>query len=253
MSSSKVNVTELTRKATKSGQKSDHLISEMAMLIVNQQLPVGSLLASENELSKHYNMSRPHVRQALQRLAAGGLLETRHGLGSYINPSEAWNLFDPILINAFIQSGNLAGISKELVELRKMVEVECSGLAAQRITTTDLEKLKRALDQMDATLDNPEAIAQEDIRFHNIIIAASRNRFFQGIMTFLEQPLSRSRLLTMQTGGKQGRLRAQAHHKAIYNAIASKNATEAEQAMRIHIQQLEEDITKALASIKTDS
>jgi DNA-binding FadR family transcriptional regulator len=234
----------LTRKPTKT-IKADRLSTEMSQQIVDGQLLAGTVLASEKQLGSSYGMSRPHVRQALQRLAAAGLIATRHGLGSYVNTKDCWNLFDPLLLEAFVASGNLAAIAVELVELRKMVEVECTKLAAERITPLELQELKKYLEQMDATLDDPAGIAQADIQFHNVIIAASRNRFLQGIMSYLHEPLSKARLLTMQAGQREGRLRALNHHKAIFKALAKHDVSLAQKGMLVHMRQLEEDMEKA--------
>lgn len=237
------------RKSVKQGVKADVLVADMAQRIVDGQLAPSSLLASENELSQQYSMSRPHVRQALQRLAAAGLIETRHGLGSCVNPKRAWNLFDPMLLHAFVQSGNLAAIATELVELRRMVEVECCRLAAGNIRRDELHDLEMWLTRMEAALDNSEVMAQADVRFHDVIIAASRNRFLQGIMSYLAELLTQVRTLTMQTGGLTGRRRAQTHHQMIYDVLVAGDANAAEDAMRAHMKQLEEDMTQALLVI----
>jgi GntR family transcriptional regulator, transcriptional repressor for pyruvate dehydrogenase complex len=229
--------------------KTVQLSKSIAQRIVDGQFPAGTLLASENELSSAYAMSRPQVRQALQRLAATGLIETKHGLGSYINPKERWNLFDSLLLNAFMQSNNLAAIADELIELRKMVELECSRLAATRITQTELSTLKQWLDQMDTTISNAEAISQADIFFHDTIIRASHNRFLQGIMSYLHDCLARARLLAMKTTTRDERLRIQRQHKAIYTALARHDAEAAQEAMQAHMTQHEKDMKNALLSL----
>jgi GntR family transcriptional regulator, transcriptional repressor for pyruvate dehydrogenase complex len=106
---------------------------------------------------------------------------------------------------------------------------------------------------MDATLDDAKAIAEADIRFHDVIIRASRNRFLQGIMNYLHEPLSRARFLTMQTGGRKGRLRAQRHHRAIFEALAARDSTLVQERMQNHMKQLEEDMEKAFTFISLSS
>ena len=247
--SSNKEATAFTRKPHKPALKSELLSTELAERIVAGQLSAGTLLASENELGTMYSISRPHVRQGLQRLASAGLIETRHGLGSYVNHKERWNLFDPLLLNAFINSGNLAAISTELVELRKMVEIECAGLAATRLSDTELKELAGFLKRMDLTLDDATKMAKMDIMFHNVIVRAGRNRFLQGIMVYLDEPLSRARLLTMQAGELKGRTRAQSHHQAIFLALQNRDAEAAREAMEIHMRQLEADMKQALVLI----
>ena len=246
MSSSSPTSSSFVRKTVKHVVKSDRLSTDMAQQIVDGQLQIGTLLASETQLSSSYGISRPHVRQALQRLAAAGLISTRHGLGSYVNTKEQWNLFDPMLLEVFVQSGNLMAIASELVELRKIVEVECSRLAAQRITASEMQELKKWLERMDATLDDAAAIAEADLCFHAVIISASHNRFLQGIMSYLHAPLSKARFLTMQAGQRKGRLRAQRHHRLIFEALAQRNSGLAQTRMQSHMKQLEKDMENAL-------
>lgn len=241
--------TSLTRKhEIRELPKSEAAAAQLAQLIVNGELAVSSCLASENELSAHYEISRPNIRQALQRLAAAGLVETRHGVGTFVTASERWNLFDPLILNAFMQSNNLAAVAQELVELRVMVEVECAGLAAERISVGDLKNLELSLRRMEIATDDIERMTHTDLTFHNIIISASHNRFFQGIMSYLAEPLSRARFLTMQAGGHEGRERAQRAHRDIYNALAAQEVAGARAAMFAHMQQLGEDMRTALAT-----
>lgn len=237
---------KLTRRDAKSSSKAEQLAQEIAKHIVANQLAEGSLLASENELSSTYDMSRPQTRQALQRLAAAGLIETRHGLGSQVNPKHRWNLFDPILLDAFIQSNNLIAIADELIELRKMVELQCSRLAAQRMSSLELGELDQWLKRMDYHLNDTEAITEADILFHKTIVNASRNRFLQGILSYLHPVLEKARLLAFETVERQGRLEIQKQHKAIFDAIATGDAERAESAMREHMKQHEKDMRNAL-------
>lgn len=229
--------------------KADTTAIHLAQQVVGGELAIGVCLASENELSAHYQVSRPNVRQALQRLAAAGLVETRHGIGTFVSASERWNLFDPLILESFVQSSNLAGIAQELIELRVMVEVECVGMAAERISTGELKQLELWLKRMEAALDDIERVTHADIMFHNIIISASHNRFLQGIMNYLTALLSRARFLTMEAGGHEGRERAQQSHREIHKALAAKDKAAARAAMSRHMQQLEEDMQTALAAL----
>lgn len=226
--------------------KADEVARELAQLCVDGQLPAGTLLASENKLSRLYGVSRPNIRRALHRLVTAGLVETRHGVGSFVGPKEKWNLFDPMLLQALMRNNSLSAIAEELVELRKMVEVESAGLAATRISTSELRQLERWLGRMKAALNQVELVTESDLAFHEIIVSASRNRFLQGIMSYLQEPLERARYLTMETGGSEGRMRAYRSHQAIFEAIAARDVSRARQAMSEHMEQLEKDMRAAL-------
>ena len=238
-------------RAEQSASKSDEVAKSIAKAIVDRQLSSGDTFASENELAQHFAVSRPNVRQALQRLASAGLVSTRHGVGTFVCPPERWNLFDPLLLEAFSTSGNLGAISSELVELRKMVEVESANLAASRITKPELKMLAHWLEQMESHVDENDVttITQADLSFHEVIIAASRNRFFKGIMMYLHEPLLQARFSTMHAGGRIGRERACAHHAQILYALSMGEHKAASEAMRVHMIQLESDMTEALARV----
>ena len=236
----------MRRNTVSNISKADVVAFELANLVVDGQFTVGDYLASENELAKHFSVSRPNIRQALHRLAAAGLVEIRHGVGTFVTPDERWNLFDPLLLRAFVESGNLASIARELVELRKMVEVECAGLAAERITPTELRQLEHYLGRIDAYLDDVARVTEADLAFHEVIVCASHNRFLQGTMSYLQGVLGRARRLTMETGGTSGRRRAQEGHKAIYQAVKAHHVAQARAAMLNHMQQFEKDMERAL-------
>ena len=229
--------------------KSEKVAASLAQQIVNRELPFSSFLASEHELSAYYQVSRPNIRQALQRLAAAGMTETKHGVGTVVSASDRWNLFDPLILGAFMQSNNLAAVAQELLELRVMAEVECAGLAAKRITETQLASLEMWVQRMGEAVDDIDRITHADLAFHTIIIDASHNRFLQGIMAFLAEPLGQARLLTMQIGGHVGRERALREHRTIHSALAAQDVVAARAAMSHHMQHLEEDMKKALANV----
>lgn len=227
--------------------KSTNIALRIAARIVAGKLLPGEGLDSENELASYFAVSRPNVRQALLRLGVAGLVNTRHGVGTFVSPSERWNLFDSLVLEAFSASGNLSVMSSELVELRKIVEVECARLAAQRITEGELRQLKALLEQMGRVQDDVEAITRVDFAFHEVIIAASHNRFFRGIMSYLHALLLDARYMTMASGGAEGRKRAFNHHSSIYEAISRHDSHAAQAAMLSHMEQLEQDMTDALS------
>jgi DNA-binding FadR family transcriptional regulator len=226
--------------------KADTVARQIAQLVVSRQLAAGGLLASEKELSRHYGISRPNIRLALRRLSTAGLVDTHHGVGTFVNPPDAWNLFDPMLLHALLQDDDLSAIAEELVELRRMVEVECAGLAATHIDAQGLQRLERSVQQMGEALDDVVRISRIDLGFHDVIMEASHNRFLQGIMAYVREPLEQARFLTMQTGGSEGRARAHQSHRAIYQAIAARDVRAARAAMAEHMRQLEHDMRNAL-------
>ena len=241
------NVDALRRTtASSDASKADGVARHLATLVVSGQLDTGGLLASENELSRQYGVSRPNIRIALRRLSTAGLAETHHGIGTFVSARAKWNLFDPMLLNALLQADDLSTIAEELVELRKMVEVECSGLAALRIDEQGLQQLEQSVQRMGDALDDVEMITRVDLAFHDVIVVASQNRFLRGVISYVREPLERARFLTMQAGGAEGRARAYHSHRAIRDAIAARDVDAARTAMAEHMRQLEHDMRLAL-------
>lgn len=226
----------------------DSFAVRLAESILRGEPPPGALLPSENHLARVHRVSRPTIRETVRRLAASGLVETRPGLGSVVNPPPRWNLFDPLVLHAFVTSGNLPAIAAELAELRRAAEVEAAGLAATQIRPESVADMHRRYEQMGASLDRPVAFAEADVAFHDAIVEACGNRFLKGIFHFVAEPLREARLVTARAGGPGGLAQAQVHHRRIVEAIATRDPEAARAAMRDHLAQSADDLRNALVT-----
>ncbi|MBK8050181.1 MAG: FadR family transcriptional regulator [Anaerolineales bacterium] len=175
------------------------------------------------------------------------MVETRHGIGSYVKLPGDWQLLEPLLLQLLIDTGHLPDIGRELVELRASIEVEAARLAAQHITPGHLQQLNNWLAVMELSLhEDVESFARADVAFHNVIIDSTDNRFFVQIMNKLAYPLITARRLTSELGGIPSRTEAQMWHRRIYEAIVSRDSAAAADAMRAHMTQLDSVIKQAL-------
>ncbi len=226
--------------------KLSYAVELVAKAIIDGKYSAGTFLPSEHELGRITGVSRSVIRETIRRLGAAGLVETRHGIGTYVKPSSEWNLFDPLLLRAFVESGNLPAISRELVELRTMVEVESAGMAARRADAKQRSLLQQWLQQMEVGVDDIETFIRADVAFHNAVIASTENRFLIQITKYLTDPIIEARRLTTIIGGGQERRAAQRWHREIYHAICNHDPQGAADAMRQHMVQLEELINRAL-------
>lgn len=228
------------------GAKSSAIARDLASQVVSGAWHAGTLLPGEHELAVRHGASRPVVREAIRLLGGAGLVETRHGVGSIVNPARLWNVFDPIVLTAHLDNRNLPAIVDELLELRRMVEVEAAGIAAQRIGATELTALEGWLQRMGACLEDPDRMAQADFAFHEAIIEATGNRFFGGVFRYARGALWQGRLLTSRSGGLAGRSAAFEYHRAIYRAIADGDADGARAVMRAHLDVAAGDLRRAV-------
>ncbi|MCS5722549.1 FadR family transcriptional regulator [Herbiconiux sp. CPCC 203407] len=130
----------------------------------------GEKLPSERQLSESLGVGRSTIREALKSLGLLGLIEFRHGGGTYYRGA------DSDLLPRVIEWGLLLGErhTTDLVEARQHLERITSGLAAQRRDDHDLLVIGTALDAMrDAR--TTEQFVDADVAFHLAIADASGN------------------------------------------------------------------------------
>ena len=118
------------------------LVDDLGEKIRSQQLRTGDKLPTESAIMQAYGVSRTVVREALSKLQAAGLVETRHGVGTFVLPPRAAGMFrlDPADIATTVDV--LA-----VLELRISLETESAGLAALRRTEDHLAGMRQALDE----------------------------------------------------------------------------------------------------------
>ena len=226
--------------------KSTGIARDLASQVVSGAWLPGTLLPGEHDLALRHGASRPVVREAIRLVGGAGLVETRHGVGTIVNPARLWNVFDPIVLKAHVDNRNLPAIAGELLDLRRVVEVESAGIAAHRITEGELAALERWLHRMGQVVEDPEAMAREDFAFHEAIIEAARNRFFDGIVRYVRAALWEGRLLTSRAGGLAGRRRAYEFHREIFRAIEAGDAEGARAVMREHLEVAGADLRRVV-------
>ena len=197
-------------------------------------LQPGEKLPTEAEIMARFDVSRTVVRESLSRLQASGLVETRHGIGTFVlQPPEAGNF----RINAedFATVADVISV----LELRISLETEAAGLAAQRRTTENLQAMESALNAFTQSIkDDLDAVAP-DFQFHMEIARSTGNHHFADLMTYLgTMIIPRTRVNTAHQA-PEGRLnylqRVHGEHESIYNAIRDQDAEAARAAMRTHL------------------
>jgi GntR family transcriptional repressor for pyruvate dehydrogenase complex len=220
------------------------LVEGLGGQIQSQMLRPGDKLPTESEIMRAYGVSRTVVREALSRLQAAGLVETHHGIGTFVleaRPATSFRI-DPADIATAVDV--LA-----VLELRISLETESAGLAALRRTDEQLAEMRRALDAFEANVGEAGDTVSPDFRFHLQIANATGNRYFADIMSHLGATLiprtriNSSRLAMEQL--PQYLRRVNREHEEIYDAIARRDSESARAAMRIHLTNSRERLRKA--------
>jgi DNA-binding FadR family transcriptional regulator len=112
----------------------EQITKQIVHSVVRGDLASGAQLPSEHELARQFDVSRAVIREAVQAVAMLGLIQRRQGRGTRVAPRHEWRHLAPELLLARAEIGGVEGVVLELLELRRMVEVEAAGLAASRIT-----------------------------------------------------------------------------------------------------------------------
>jgi DNA-binding FadR family transcriptional regulator len=225
--------------------------------IVSRRVEVGGWLPREVDIAEQFGVSRGVARECIRGLEERGLVAVRHGRGATVKPEERWNVLDPDVLGALLDSGRGAAILGEYLESRRILEIAAAGLAAQRARQDHLTALSDAFDRMasaaERAVESPAAedlYHEADIAFHRAIIDATGNRAL-GSMT---EPIHRALIAARRPLARpDARLeRSLPEHQRILAAIAQADSDAARDAMRDHLQTVEaylrEYATRAVAT-----
>lgn len=167
----------------------------------------------ESELAERFGVSRTPVREALQRLETQAMLK-RDGRS---------------LIIATLDHNQLA----ELYTVRAELEALAARLAARNATPEEIRVLGAMVAEDRQFVDDPQALARANRRFHHQVHLASHNRYLVQQLDLVHRSMA---LMARTTLSAQGRgAVALDEHQALVDAIASGDAGAAEKALRQHI------------------
>jgi len=206
--------------------------------IVSGKYPPGSRLPTELELCKETGVSRATLREAMKSLQQLGVTSIEQGRGSFVNPTQRWTPLDPAVLAARVGQAAAAGDTPwavQLVETRRIVEVDVAGLAAARRTEQDLAAMRAALEAMRAAsrARDVDAFASADLAFHQAVMDAAGNEFVRALFDTVAKLMHVSRVKSSEPAVR--RARALRVHRVIMDAIAAGDSSGAAAAMREHL------------------
>ena len=220
------------------------IVDTLVANIKDGSIKPGDKLPSESEIMGRFEVSRTVVREALSKLQAAQLVETRHGIGTFaLTPQDATNFK--------IADSDLSTIADviSVLELRISLETEAAGLAAQRRTDTNLNTMETSLHAFRSAIQQDSDAVPSDFEFHMEVARATGNRHFADLMAYLgTMIIPRTRVNTPSTA-PEGRLayliRVHGEHESIFVAIRNQDAEAARAAMRTHLANSRERLRKA--------
>ncbi|MDJ0388937.1 FadR/GntR family transcriptional regulator [Roseomonas sp. E05] len=217
---------------------SDQLVDDLGRKIVQGILRPGDTLPGEDVLLARYGVSRTVLREALQVLAAKGLLDARPRRGTTIRPRAAWSQLDPLLLHWHGELPADDPALQQLMEVRRIVEPPAAALASRRATEADRARIAAAYAAMEAAGENVEAFIQADLEFHTALLEASGNQFLIPIVHAIRTTLLASLHVT-NTEAEQNRRVSLPLHATILRAILEGDHEGAAAAMQQHLDDTE--------------
>lgn len=210
----------------------EQVIEELKQMIISGKLKRGDRLPSERDLVEQLKVSRTSIREAIRALQIIGLVECRRGGGNYIKESFEHSLVEPLSITFMLQNSK----SMEILELRRVVEVETAALAAEKIGDRELKDLEAIIKQLKESSDE-EINAKLDKEFHYKIANASGNfliiSVLNAISSLMDFFIKDARQIILRD--KKNRELLIKHHEDLYKALLERDRSKAAETMRKHL------------------
>ncbi len=218
---------------TRRQRMGDQLYGQILEQIVSGRLPEGTRLPAELDLCKMFGVSRPVVRQALQRLRADGLVHARQGSGTYVMARPADRLAD------FAEPRQVAEYLRS-IEVRMVLEGSAARHAAERRTNTELAAIETAHERFRLEVERGVLTPDADLAFHMAIAEASGNSFYASLLEHLHEVVTGFMNVSLHLTRTSPRERASQvlrEHALILEAIKLQDGDSAQVAMQFHITQ----------------
>jgi GntR family transcriptional regulator, transcriptional repressor for pyruvate dehydrogenase complex len=222
------------REATLTARVTD-LITK---LIVDQGLQPGDRLPSVRDLAERFGVSRTVVREAVGALVAKSLLEVRHGSGTTVRSPSTQSVSQSMIL--LLQARQATLDYAKVHELRRVLEIEIAGLAAERHTERDLELLEQNLAEMARIIEaglelqlQRDRYAITDVNFHAALAQATHNELFVVVLDSIADVMHSVRQISFLV--PDAPLHAVRYHRMIFEYVRAGDVQGARQAMFEHL------------------
>lgn len=213
----------------------NEVMESLASSIREGLIKPGDKLPTESEIVVRFDVSRTVVREAISRLQANRLVETRHGVGTFaLAPVPDHGNFRITDVDFDTVSDVIA-----LLELRISLETEAAGLAAQRRSDHNLVAMQDMLNAFAGAIEAESDAVPSDFQFHMEVARATGNRHFADLMNYLGTMIIPRARVNTPNRAPEGRLlylrRVHGEHESIFSAIRNQDTDAARAAMRTHL------------------
>ncbi|WP_368497167.1 FadR/GntR family transcriptional regulator [Herbiconiux sp. A18JL235] len=210
------------------------VVHDLVTAIVTGEIPEGTMLPIETELSSHFGVSRTVVRESVKRIEEKGLVAVVQGSGTTVRTRESWNVLDPVVLQVMLENDASLGVLDDLAVVRSSLEGAMAAATAARRSDDELDELRSAFERMEETIDHEVEYNDADMLFHVVVMQQSRIALAESITRSLFSRARESARFTANPSLDAFRKTLEEHRKVL-EAIEAGDAAGAEAAMRAHI------------------
>jgi GntR family transcriptional regulator, transcriptional repressor for pyruvate dehydrogenase complex len=222
----------------------EQVAKKLLDLIRTKNLKPGDMLPTERDLAAMMQVSRPSVREAIRGLQILGVLKVRQGYGIYVSPLDAADLLGPLQFLLTLNAENIDA----LYEIRMLIDTGIAKIAAERISTPDLLRLKQMLVVQRDLMFDPLSFRASDLKFHTIIMEATGNPFMVRTANSLYLLGMEYRRIASETPGV---LRQSLDdHEVIVAALETRDGEAASKAVARHLRNVHRSTVDAMEKDK---
>lgn len=213
----------------------EQVIEQIKTMIISGSLQKGDKLPSERELVDQLKVSRTSIREALRALEIVGLIKCKQGEGNFIRDNFDNSLFEPLSLVFMLEKSN----KEDIIEVRRIIEVEAAALAAKRITEDQLKNLEYTIDEI-KNIEDEKILLKLDKNFHYEIAQASNNFILLNIInscsTLIDSLIQNARYKIEIVENFDNKQELLDQHEKIYLALKKRDSKLASKLMNEHLE-----------------
>ncbi len=208
--------------------------------IISGRYSEGARLPKERDLTERFGASRGTIRESVRALEERGLVKVTHGVGAVVQPSERWDILDADVLDVTLATARNKEVLRSFLETRRILEVECVALAAQRGSDEELRTIKETFERLKAAAQAAVANPLEemhylkmDAEFHSAILRATGNI----LLGKMVEPLQKALQTAMRPLARPDHriMRSLPEHERIMKTVTNRDAEGARRAMEEHL------------------
>lgn len=201
--------------------------ADQILEMIQDTYPTGSKLPTERELCEVTGAGRNSVREALKILASRNIVEIRQGSGTFVSTKKGVS-DDPL---GFSMISDRVKLTKDLLQVRVMIEPQIAELAAQNASEQDINNLEQILLEMESLMKDHKEYAQLDDKFHISIAKCTHNVVMENLIPVISSGVTVFAKEVEETEYEKTLV----SHRLIFEYIKNHKSLEARNQMEYHL------------------